>query len=85
MRQLNQIIDQVNFRRSLFNKPNIDLSVAADREFMADELNCMMSPENVAMDGECSPAEANRRWAFYEKAARQLLSIDSSLELYELY
>ena len=84
MRQLNQIIDQVNFRRSLFNKPAIDLNIDADRQFMADELNCMMSPENVHMDGECSSAEADRRWNFYVKAAKQLLKIDPSLQFDEI-
>lgn len=84
MRQLNQIIDQVNFRRSLFNKPVIDLSVAADRNFIVDELNCLMSPENVAMDGECSHAEADRRWNFYVKAAKQMLKIDPSAVFDEL-
>lgn len=84
MQHLNQILEQVNFRRSLFNKPTIDLSVAADREFMANELNCLMSPENVAMDGECSRAEANRRWNLYAKAAKQLLGIDPALVFDEI-
>jgi len=45
-------------------------------EIMKDfvDLSCLMSPENISCDGECSQAEVNRKWRKLSKKWHKLES-----------
>lgn len=81
---LNNIVNDINRRKQLFGFPFLNMHNSAHRQEIADELNILMSPENVHCDGEISLSEANKRWNSYVRAAKALLFIDPSLEIYEL-
>jgi len=64
------------------NKP-LSLLSAKDRQKIADIIDSKLSPENLSCDGELSPAETNRRYRQYTRAAQELLSIDPNVKFYE--
>ena len=83
-KDLNIVVNDINRRKQLFGFPFLNMNNSAHRQEIADELNILMSPENVHCDGEISLSEANQRWNSYVRAAKALLFIDPTLEIYEL-
>ena len=85
MKQLTEYLNRENHYRSFGNRKPLSLSNSQDREELARLIDCSLSPENVHMDGECSPSEADERYRYYSRVARQLLKLDPQLEIGELY
>ena len=82
---LEAYVEQENKWAQAFNKKAKPLSLlnAADRQRIAESIDCRLSPENLSCDGELSRAETNRRYRMLTRCAEELLSIDPSVKFYE--
>ena len=80
---LTAFVDRENAFASIFNRPQLSLQNASDRQRIADRLDSALSPENLHMDGEISAAEAGRKYRFLMGVAKELVSLDSSVKMYE--
>ena len=80
---LEQFVEQENRFRVMFKQKPLSLLNAADRQAIAENIDCKLSPENLSCDGELPRAEVNRRYRFLTRCAQELLSIDPSVKIYE--
>lgn len=84
MKALNQFVNDYNSFDVKFFKANpIDLNKAADRQRVADMIDCKLSPENLSCDGELPRAEVNRRYRNLTACAKDLLKLDPTVKFYE--
>lgn len=84
---LEAYVEQENKWARAFNPKAKQLSLlnAADRQKIAESIDCRLSPENLSCDGELSRAEVNRRFKHLTRCAQELLSIDPTVTIYEMY
>lgn len=54
---LEHFVEQENRMAGIFNNKTLSLLVAADRQRIADMIDCSLSPENLTCDGELSVAK----------------------------
>lgn len=80
---LEQFVEQENRFRVMFKQKPLSLLNAADRQVIAENIDCKLSPENLSCDGELPRAEVNRRYRMLTRCAQELLSIDPSVKIYE--
>jgi hypothetical protein len=80
---LQAFVDRENAYMKIFGKKQLSLSIAADRQEIANRIDSALSPENLSCDGELSRAETNRRYNSLCTAARQLLQVDPAVKFYE--
>ena len=82
---LQAFVDQENQWSSMFNKNYRPLSLAnaADRQRIASIIDSKLSPENLSCDGELPRAEVDRRYRQLSRCAKELLSIDPSVQIWE--
>ena len=80
---LEAYVEQQNKFRTVFNSRPLSLLNAKDRQAIASMIDCALSPENLSCDGELPRAEVNRRYRHLTRCARELKSIDPSVEIYE--
>ncbi len=85
MKELNEFVARENQWSTIFGNKTLSLQDAADRQKIAQSIDCALSPENLHCDGEISAAEANRKFRFLTKAAEQLMKLDPSVEIHEYY
>ena len=85
MKDLKQYVENKNRWNLIFNNPCYDLESAADRQRIADALDADLSPENLTCDGELPRAEVIARKRTLDKVVVQLLALDPSVKMYELY
>jgi len=85
MKELNQYVAQKNSWNAIFKGRTYDLSIALDRQLIADALDADLSPENLTCDGELSRATVIAKKRRLDKAAEQLLKLDPTVKMYELY
>jgi len=79
---IEQYVDQKNQWAGMFGGKKLSLLSPQDRQRIADSLDADLSPENLSCDGELPRAEVQRRYNFLTKAAKELKSIDPSVEIY---
>jgi hypothetical protein len=79
---IEQYVDQKNQWAGLFGGKRLSLLNKADRQQIADSLDADLSPENLTCDGELPRAEVQKRYNFLTRAAKELKSIDPSVEMY---
>jgi hypothetical protein len=79
---IEQYVDQKNQWAGLFGGKKLSLLNKADRQRIADSLDADLSPENLTCDGELPRAEVQKRYNFLTRAAKELKSIDPSVEMY---
>ena len=74
MSALKEYVNRINLFRGWNSQPAINASklTQADVDFIAEQLDCDMSPENLACDGEISVREINRKAKFYNEVAFEL-------------
>ena len=84
-KSLQAFVDQENQWSSMFNKNYKPLSLAnaADRQRIASIIDSKLSPENLSCDGELPRAEVDRRYRQLSRCAKELLSIDPSVQIWE--
>ena len=85
MKELNEFVARENKWTGVFGGKPLKLTSAADRKKIALSIDCALSPENLSCDGEISRTEVNKKFKFLTNAGRQLLKLDSSVEIHELY
>jgi hypothetical protein len=79
---IEQYVDQKNQWAGLFGGKRLSLLNKADRQRIAYSLDADLSPENLTCDGELPRAEVQKRYNFLTRAAKELKSIDPSVEMY---
>jgi hypothetical protein len=82
---LEAFVEQENKWSAIFGGKPLSLLNAADRQKIASAIDSRLSPENLSCDGELSRAEVNRRFKHLTRCAEELLSIDPSVTIHELY
>lgn len=83
MRALNTYLEQRNQIRRLFGGRPLDLSLAKDRQQLADDLSCALSPENLSCDGELPRSVIQRKWQMLTRVRQQLERLDPAVSFYE--
>jgi len=78
---IEQYVKQKNEWNSIFGKPALSLQNTGDRQRIADMLESDLSPENLTCDGEIRGQAVMQKARFLNRAAEELLSIDTSLVL----
>jgi hypothetical protein len=83
IRALETFVEQQNRWRAIFGKPALSLLSAKDRQYIAEEIDCQLSPENLSCDGEITPRQAQEKYRYLTRCARELLSVDPAVKFYE--
>jgi chorismate mutase len=84
MKHLLQFVKQRNdFNRVIGKGKAIDLTVAADRQRVADIIDSALSPENLTCDGELSASQVRSRYKELTAVAKELQALDPSVTFYE--
>jgi hypothetical protein len=85
MSTLTDYLDQKNAFAKIFGRKVLSLQNAQDRQAIANMIDSELSPENLSCDGELSRGQVNARCRQLTSAAKQLLKLDPSVKIYELY
>lgn len=80
---LEAYVESKNKWNAIFGKPALSLLNAKDRQTIADEIDCELSPENLTCDGELTRAQINAKYRRLTRCAEELLSIDPAVKFYE--
>jgi len=80
---LERYVEQKNQWRAIFGKEPLSLLKAADRQRIAETLDCEMSPENLTCDGELRGSAVQQKYRMLTRAAEELRSIDPSVTFCE--
>ncbi len=83
MNQLKAYVERKNQFAKIFGKKPLDLNSAADRQAIADSIDCELSPENLTCDGERSRSSVQARYRELTRCAEQLLKLDPKVRFYE--
>jgi hypothetical protein len=83
MSALLNFVKQRNKFNSVFGIAALDLTVAADRQRVAEIIDSALSPENLTCDGELSAGQVRSRYRELTAVARELQQLDSSVKFYE--
>jgi hypothetical protein len=83
MKNLNQYLAQENLFKATIKSKLLSLDTHADRQEVADYIDCALSPENLHQDGEASPSYVRSRYKLLTGAAKELLTLDPSVKMYE--
>ena len=84
MTSLIEYVEGRNRIRAMFKQRPLSLDSAKDRQQLADDIDCSLSPENLTCDGELSRSMVERKYRMLTKVARQLKAIDPNLTFMEL-
>ena len=80
---LEAYVEQKNKWRAIFGDKALSLLNAKDRQTIANDLDCELSPENLTCDGELSRSQVQAKYNRLVRCAQELLSIDASVKFYE--
>lgn len=83
MKALAQFVKQRNQFNSVFGIAPLDLTVAADRQRIAEIVDSALSPENLTCDGELSRGQVQSRYRELTAVAKELKELDPSVKFYE--
>ena len=81
---LEAYVAQKNTWAKIWNKRELSLLDAKDRQAIANSIDSEMSPENLTCDGELPPAMVREKMNRLVRCAEQLLSIDPTVTFYEM-
>jgi len=76
-------VKQRNQFNSVFGIRALDLTVAADRQRVAEIIDSALSPENLTCDGELSTGQVRARYRELTAVARELQQLDPAVKFYE--
>ena len=85
MLTLTTYLDQKNSFAKIFGRRALSLQNAQDRQAIANMIDSELSPENLSCDGELSRSQVNARYRHLTLVAKQLVKLDPSVKIYELY
>ena len=83
MKALNDYLEGRNRIRAMFGERPLDLDNAQDRQQLADDISCSLSPENLTCDGEIPRSVVQRKWQMLTRVRQQLQKLDSQVVFYE--
>ena len=83
MKALNDYVEGRNRIRAMFKQPPLSLDSARDRQQLADDISCSLSPENLTCDGEIPRSVVQRKWQMLTRVRQQLQKLDSQVVFYE--
>jgi hypothetical protein len=82
-KRLQDYVDGRNRIRALFGNRPLSLARAQDRQQLARDIDCSLSPENLSCDGELPRSVVQKKWVMLTKCAQELQRMDPSLKFYE--
>ena len=86
MQALKKYVEEKNTWQILFSGTKLlTLDTASGRKAIAEQLDCDLSPENLHCDGEISQAQAMKKFRSLSKVADQLIKLDPTVTVEELY
>lgn len=80
---LEAYVAQRNAWGKIFGQKPLSLLNASDRQRIANMIDGDLSPENLTCDGEVRGQALQNKYNMLNRAAQELLSIDSSVEFFE--
>ena len=80
---LEQFVAEQNRWKTIFGKPQLSMMSAKDRQYIAEEIDMALSPENLHCDGEITASQARKKYQYLTRAARELISIDPNVKFWE--
>lgn len=83
MKALQDYVDGRNRIRALFKQRPLSLASAKDRQQLAEDIDCSLSPENLTCDGELSGSMVQRKYQMLTRVAGQLKKLDPTVKFYE--
>lgn len=83
MKALNEYVEGRNRIRALFKQPPLSLNSARDRQQLADDISCSLSPENLTCDGEIPRSVVQKKWRMLTQVRQQLERLDPQVAFYE--
>jgi hypothetical protein len=83
MKTLENYVEQRNQIRAMFKQKPLSLSNSQDRQKIADEIDCALSPENLTCDGELSGSVVDQKYRMLIRCAEQLRKLDPKVRFYE--
>ena len=83
MKALNDYVEGRNRIRALFKERPLDLNIAEDRQKLADDISCSLSPENLTCDGELPRSVVQRKYQMLTRVRQQLERMDPAVSFYE--
>ncbi len=83
MSALLNFVKQRNQFNSVFGIAALDLTVAKDRQRVAEIIDSALSPENLTCDGELSASQVRSRHRELTAVARELQQLDPTVKFYE--
>jgi hypothetical protein len=83
MKTLENYVEGRNRIRALFKQRPLSLSNAKDRQQIADDIDCSLSPENLTCDGELSRSVVEQKYRMLTRCAEQLRKLDPAVKFYE--
>ena len=83
MKALEDYLEGRNRIRAMFKQRPLSLASAKDRQQLADDISCSLSPENLTCDGELSRSVIQRKYQMLTRVRQQLQRLDSTVEFYE--
>ena len=83
MSALLNFVKQRNQFNSVFGIKALDMTVAADRQRVAEIIDAALSPENLTCDGDLSASQVRARHRELTAVARELQQLDPSVKFYE--
>lgn len=84
MSALLNFVKQRNQFNKVFGIKALDLTVAADRQRVAEIVDSALSPENLTCDGELPRSQVQARYRELTAVARELKALDPSVNIYEV-
>lgn len=83
MKALNEYVDGRNRIRAMFKQRPLNLDSAKDRQQLADDISCSLSPENLTCDGELPRSVIQKKYEMLMRVRQQLERLDSTVTFYE--
>lgn len=84
MSALLNFVKQRNQFNSVFGIRALDMTVAADRQRVAEIIDSALSPENLTCDGELPRSQVQARYRELTAVARELRALDPTVKMYEV-
>jgi hypothetical protein len=83
MKALNEYVEGRNRIRAMFKQRPLSLDSARDRQQLADDISCSLSPENLTCDGEIPRSVVQKKWRMLTQVRQQLERLDPAVSFYE--
>jgi hypothetical protein len=83
LKALNEYVEGRNRIRAMFKQRPLSLASARDRQQLADDISCSLSPENLTNDGELPRSVVQKKWQMLTRVRQQLQKMDSQVAFFE--